>query len=252
MAGEIIMKTVSGVLVSAVLVVAGALTGVADDGQILRDETHASQGAAQARYILIKPQHDDPGRKYPLFIFLHGQGDSPEWMLQNAAALFTRQEFFVLLPQAPDQRGDGFSWYNLADANQLVVELNRDERLLKTMIEEVTTAHNIDRSLIVLSGFSSGGRLCFYVGFRNPKLFARIVPVSGYYMPDLLDTQLANMNGLKVSIYHGTEDTVNSFDRMKESYENLRRKGVAVTLTTYPLGHTYTPEILSRILGEVK
>jgi predicted esterase len=71
-------------------------------------------------------------------------------------------------------------------------------------------------------------------------------------MPNLLDSQLANLNGLKVSIYHGTEDTMNSFDRMKESYENLRRKGVTVTLTTYPLGHTYTPEILRRILSEVE
>jgi hypothetical protein len=39
---------------------------------------------------------------------------------------------------------------------------------------------------------------------------------------------------------------------MKESYETLRRKGVAVSLTTFPLGHTYTSEILGRILSEVK
>jgi predicted esterase len=246
------MKMVFRMLAGTALVLASVVPGVANDGQILRGETHASPGTAQARYILIKPHHDDPARKYPLFIFLHGQGNSPESTLESDAALFTRQEFFILLPRAPDPRGGGFSWYNLADANQLVVDLSRDERLLKAMIEEVTTVHNIDRSHIVLSGFSSGGRLCFYVGFRNPKLFAKIVPVGGYYMPNLLDSQLANLNGLKVSIYHGTEDTVNPFDRMKESCENLRRKGVAVTLTTYPLGHTYTPEILKQILGEVE
>ena len=246
------MKTVSSLFACVALVVAGAMPGMADEEQILREETHAPAGAMQARYILVKPQHADPARKYPLFIFLHGQGYSPELTLHDDVALFTRQEFFVLLPQAPERRGDGFSWYNLADVNQLLVDMNRDERLLKAMIEEVTAAHNIDRSHIVLSGFSSGGRLCFYVGFRNPKLFAKIVPVGGYYMPDLLDSGLANLNGLKVSIYHGTEDTVNPFDQMKESYENLRRKGVTVTLTTYPLGHTYTPEVLNRILNEVK
>src|SRR5712671_2337586 len=110
------MRTLSAVLVFGALASAGALTVAAEDAQIVRDKTHTPNSVEQVRYILIKPQSHDPARKYPLFIFLHGQGASPDSTLQYDFALFTRQDCFVVLPQAPDQRGDGFSWYNLADA----------------------------------------------------------------------------------------------------------------------------------------
>ncbi len=235
------------------LAVAGLLPACAEDGQIIRDQVHASPDGNQARYLLIKPQGYDPTRKYALFIFLHGDGGSPDLTLRYDHELLTHRDFFILLPQAPDRSGNGFYyWYNLADDNQFIADLNRDESLLKQMIEEVTVAHNIDRSQIVLSGFSSGGRLSFCIGFRNPKLFSKIIPIGGYYMPELLDSRIRDLTTLKVSIYHGTDDTVNPFDSMKESYEFLRHKGVAVHLTTYALGHTYTSQILGIVLDEVK
>ena len=146
---------------------------------------------------------------------------------------------------------NGFSWYDIHDPTRLKAEVDRDEQLIKLMIEKIEDEYSVDRSRIVLSGFSQGGRLSFYIGFRNPRLFTKIIPMGGAYMPEVLDPQLANLNGLKVCIYHGTEDPFNSFSQMKAAYEHLRQNGVNVTLTAYPLGHDYTPEIMSEILGEV-
>ncbi|MBW8865614.1 MAG: dienelactone hydrolase family protein [Verrucomicrobia bacterium] len=215
------------------------------------DPNPTPSGGVEAQYILIKPQNYNQARKYPLFIFMHGQGDSLKAMLHFNGPLFSHQDFFVLLPQAPDRLGDGFSWYDRSSDKQFEADLNRDEQIVKQMIEEVEATYNIDRSQLILSGFSAGGRLTFHIGFRNPKLFKKIVPVCGAYMPNLLDSHVANLEGLKVRIYHGTEDTTNPFAKMKESYENLQRKGVDVTMTTYPMGHGYTLDILSKVLGEV-
>jgi len=241
-------------IITVALVVAGRDGRGAQEGtnRILRGESRIQQDGAPSHYILINPRNFTETKSYPLFIFLHGRGTSPKFTLDRDHDLWTQQDYYILLPQAPDNLGDGFSWYTLDDANQYVADLERDERIIKQMIADVTAANRIDSSKITLSGFSAGGRLCFYIGFRNPRLFTEIIPVAGYYIPELLDSRINDLGGLKLSIFHGTLDDVNSFDEMKKSYYMLLHKGVTVTMTTYALGHTYTPELLKIILGKVK
>jgi predicted esterase len=240
------------VTATAVINAVSVRAASADGGRVFRAEMREDRDGCATEYILIKPLHRDETKKYPLFIFMHGAGSSPEYLLHRDAVLLNQQDLYVLLPRAPDNYGDGYSWYHLSDRNQLIADLGRDECVLKDMIEQVSATNEIDRTKITLAGFSQGGRVCFYVGFRNPRLFCAIVPVGGYYMPELLDPYLGGMKGLRVDIFHGTHDDVNSFDDMKSACEKFRQKGVLVTMTSYPLGHTYTSEILASILDKAR
>ena len=212
--------------------------------QIIRDTIEIRELGLTTDYILIKPFNHNEKEKYPLFVFIHGLGSSPKYMLEmNYASLIT-QKFFILIPQGPEKYDSGYSWYTLSDWNIFVQNMDRDEQIIKALIHKVRKNHKIDASRIVLSGFSQGGRVSFYTGFKNPKLFSDIIPIAGVYMPSLLDNHVSVLGKLKVYIFHGTKDGINSFDAMKKAFFELRRKGVHVELITYPLGHTYTTQVL--------
>ncbi len=212
--------------------------------QIIRDTIEIRELGLTTDYILIKPLNHNEKEKYPLFVFIHGLGSSPEYMLEMNDAFLTTQEFFILIPQGPEKYDSGYSWYTLSDWNVFVQNMDRDEQIIKALIHKVRKNHKINASRIVLSGFSQGGRVSFYTGFKNPKLFSDIIPIAGVYMPSLLDSHVTFLGKLKIYIFHGTKDGINSFDAMKKAFFELRRKGAHVELITYPLGHTYTTQVL--------
>jgi predicted esterase len=219
---------------------------------IIQGEIHVRQTGIPASYELVTPRNLVATNRYPLFIFLHGYGGTPQYVMNRDFALLTQQDFYILLPQAPDNAEGGFSWYRLGDYSQFMSDLERDEHILGQMIEELTASNNIDSSRVTLSGFSQGGRLAFCIGFRNPKLFSAIAPIGGFYMPELLDSRIDDAKHLRVIAFHGTQDNVNPFENVSAACSKFRQHGINTTLFSYPLAHTYTSEVLRRVLADVK
>jgi predicted esterase len=71
-------------------------------------------------------------------------------------------------------------------------------------------------------------------------------------MDRLLDVYLKDAKSLKIEIYQGDKDDINSFPEMQKAYKKLRAAGMNVSLTTYPLGHTCNEAILEDVLKKVK
>ena len=199
-------------------------------------------------YILIPPKHLDETKKYPLFVFMHGWRSCAECTLKANYEIFTQQKFYLLIPQAPEISGDDYSWYNLR-GDSFFSDLQRSEKLLTTLVNQVLEKHHINRAKIVLSGFSQGGRLSFYIGLKNPDLFSEIAPIGGAFMQEQLQGYLKQARHVKISIMHGIRDNVNPFDNVKEAHKLLRTMGFDVTLHAYPLQHTYTDAMLLKIFA---
>lgn len=236
----------------AVALVVSMVTGNAfTQNRIIKDKIYLNSISQSVPYILITPKNYDHSQRYPLFIFMHGRGYSPELVLNDDFPLLTNQDFYIVIPQAPIKYNDGFSWYNLEDNEQFIKDLEKSEYVITGITQYINEHHNIDSSRVVLSGFSQGGRLCFYIGFKNPELFSEIIPIGGYYMEDILNPYIDNVKNLKVSIFHGSQDDINPFVNIENTYEKLKAKGVNVSLNSYPLKHTYTTEILKTILQHV-
>ena len=216
------------------------------------DNSSSQTEKRQPSHLLISPKKIDPSKAYPLFIFIHGLGGCPRCVLNSFYDVITRQEFYTLIPEGPLKYGNGFSWYRLNNLATFKYDAERAEAIIKDLVEQVAVRKKIDRSKIFLSGFSQGGRLSFFIGIRNPHMFSAIIPIGGVYMDSILDTYLKDSKSLMVEIFHGTKDDVNSFSAMQKAYKKLRAFGLNVTLTTYPLGHTYNKAILEEVLKRVK
>ena len=216
------------------------------------DNSTSQTEKRQPDHLLISPKQIDPNKTYPLFIFIHGLGDCPRCMLDSFYDVITQQEFYTLIPEGPLTYGNGFSWYRLKNLTIFKHDAEHAEAIIKDLVDQVIVRYKIDQSKIFLSGFSQGGRLSFFIGIRNPHMFSTIIPIGGVYMDSLLDAYLKDAKSLNVEIFHGTEDDVNSFSMMQKAYKKLRASGLNVSLTTYPLGHTYNEAILEEVLKRVK
>ena len=216
---------------------------------IIRDQLDI--GDLNIKYILIKPANYSKNRSYPLFIFLHSLGMSPEDVLKKDISLLSKQNFYILIPQGIYPCDSGYSWYKIQESSRFAHGLETDENIVKSLLSEIKSHYSINGTKIYLSGFSQGGRLSFYIGLRNPNDFCEIIPIGGAYMDSMLDPFLEGALNLKISLFHGTKDEVNSFECIKQCYDKLKQRGMNISMVTYPLAHTYTRDVFKKILSHV-
>ncbi len=107
-----------------------------------------AQDAAKPELTVITPENYNPAKKYPLFIALHGGGETvaafqPHWISPQLA-----QEFIVAYPQSSRVISmTGFSWMGQPS----------DRQELITAYEQILAEYNIDPWRVVMGGFSAGG-----------------------------------------------------------------------------------------------
>ena len=127
---------------------------------------------AEIKYRLRTPKTTRYGRKYPLIVHLHGNGDDS---LTHSHPLLPiligpeQQDFFMLATQGP--RGEERGWYFRA---------TKDGPLDVTMaaLEHVIANNPIDPQRITVTGISGGGWGAWEMILRHPDVFAGAVPTA--------------------------------------------------------------------------
>lgn len=151
-----------------------------DQGCIIDGEVSAFKPAryGNLNYELYTPSNADDGKKHPLIIWFHGNGEGGYNDVQNntsqlranrGALGFTEkasQDIFggayVAAPQVPD------TWY-----------FNYKNGYIKTaadMIKDIALRLNVDSKRIYVFGCSAGGYMTVHMAVNNPELFAAVVP----------------------------------------------------------------------------
>src|SRR6185295_7333649 len=156
-------------LLSALLGQGGRLP--AGGAGLLAGEIRAP-GGVSLPYLVYVPRTYSPSRRWPLVLFLHGQGESGTdgWrqLLQGLPpALFAAPERWpaiVLLPQKPDPEREWESY----------------ENALLGLVDRARRSYAIDSERIVLTGLSQGGHGSWVLGARHPDLWVAVAPVCGY------------------------------------------------------------------------
>lgn len=186
----------------------------------------------------------DPGRKYPLIIFLHGSGERGsdndaqlKWGVMQFATdeIMTMYPAFVIAPQCPA----GMTWsnFNRTNNNRLMTlqpTPSKPMELLIGLIEQMKIKAPIDTSRIYITGLSMGGYGTFDAIERYPDLFAAAMPVCGGG-----DTsRAASIAHIPMWIVHGSEDAavnpLNSVDMLQA----LMKAGAHPGFSMYPeTGH---------------
>ena len=152
-------------------------TGFHIQGKVVDEEADkfvAAKSKSGVNYQYFKPVNKDDGKKHPLIIWFHGNGEGgykdyrnnvSQKLANRGAVAFaedkTQKIFggaYVVAPQADD------TWYNNYTKGYI--------KSVKAMIDEFVSENNVDKNRIYIFGASAGGYMSFRMMIEYPDYFA--------------------------------------------------------------------------------
>lgn len=203
--------------------------------------------AVEFRSQLLAPSAIEPGRRYPLVVFLHGAGERgrdnekqlkylPTWLAEPA--LRERHPCFLLAPQCrEDERWVDISWADKKSTPQ--GPPTTDMLAVIAALNAVIAAEPVDPSRIYLTGLSMGGYGTWDLAARQPERFAALLPICGGG-DEATAPRLAK---LPIWCFHGDADEVVPVERSRTMIAAVRAAGGDPKYSELPgVGHdSWTP-----------
>jgi predicted peptidase len=194
-------------------------------------------------YRVLKPAALEPGKKYPLVLFLHGAGErgaDNAAQLTHGSSLFSstanREKYpaFVIFPQCPsNKRWVEVNWGEKT-SHTAPKEPSDPMRLTKKMLDKFVEANPVDRDRIYVMGLSMGGFGTWDFAQRYPDLVAAAVPICG----GADDRTAEKIKHIPVWAFHGGADTVVWPTRSRSMVEELKKANGSVRYTEFDkVGH---------------
>ena len=186
--------------------------------------------------------------KNPLLLLIHGYGSNEEDLFSFAKEL--PEEYYIISARAPYNMQHGsYAWYAInfdADPNKFSdndqARSSRD--LIANFIDELIAIYPIDTENVTLIGFSQGTILSYAVALSHPEKIQRVVAMSGYINPEILEENYLknSFSNLKIFSSHGTADQVIPVEWGRKAKPFLENLGIKTTYKEYPLGHGVSPQ----------
>ena len=186
-------------------------------------------------------------------IFLHGLGDSPAgWsnLEQSLPAIKPRlRNVKYIFPPAPTISltiNDGMSmpgWFDIFDWPIGISARDDKKGILAAVAQmdavvETLEKEGIDKSRIVIGGFSQGGAIALLSAYRTSLPFAACVSLSGWLtLKDDLDIPEATKQ-TPLFWGHGKYDDKVLFEQQAHGVDRLQQQGVTVQSKVYLVGHS--------------
>jgi len=178
-------------------------------------------GATRDGFLYV-PQSYDPAVPAPLFVALHGAGQSSDLWLNYIARAESRG--IVLL--VPESRG--ITWDLISGV------LGPDVRFLDLALEHTFARCRIEPSKACLAGFSGGASYALSLGLSNGDLFTHLIGYSPGFAQSLDPVTGKPM----VFISHGTSDPILSVTHTRQVIvPQLTAAGYDVTYEEFSGGH---------------
>jgi predicted peptidase len=200
----------------------------------------ATVGGREFHYQVYVPAAYATRTDWPVILFLHGSGErGADGLLQTAVGLPqairrepARFQAIVVMPQVPADS----AWAGApADAAMLA--------LRQTLAE-----YRTDADRVYLTGLSMGGRGAWYLAYRNPTMFAAVVPICGWITasPKFTPTTVIpaedgapfvalaqRLKSVPLWVVHGEMDRVVPVAGSREPVAALREAGANVQYTEF-------------------
>jgi phospholipase/carboxylesterase len=186
--------------------------------------------------------------KNPLLLLIHGYGSNEEDLFSFAAEL--PDDYYIVSARAPyDLQYGSYAWYAINfDADQNKFSNNEQAQnsrdLIADFIDELCANYPIATDNLTVIGFSQGAILSYAVALSYPKKVQRVVAMSGYVNPEILDENYLKNSfyNLKVFTSHGTVDQVIPVEWGRKAKPFLDNLGINATYKEYPIGHGVSPQ----------
>ncbi|MBY0586751.1 dienelactone hydrolase family protein [bacterium] len=187
-------------------------------------------------YAVLSPKSMEPGREYPLVLFLHGAGERGDDLSKVLAhfpilmATTYRDEFpaFVIIPQCEEDKfWARIHWRD--PESPMAEEPGSMMKMVMQILEEVLDHHPIDRRRIYLTGLSMGGFGSWELAIRLPEMFAALVPICGGGDPK----RVINLRSLPIWSFHSADDNVVDVEHSRRLVRALCEAGGDPKYTEY-------------------
>ncbi len=201
----------------------------------------AAQKAARTELKVQTPEDYDPSLHYPLFIALHGGGETLADFMPNWRSPKLRSEFIVAYPQSSRVISmNGFSW--MGD------EMDRQE--IAAVYAQVVRDYAVDSKQVLTGGFSAGGHQVLTLLLDETPVvrscgFVALCP----QVPEVEDPQAAC--GIAARGQRGVLLTTEMDQRIEDQKafaEKLQEAGVPLRVVVTPnIGHWYPADLPEQI-----
>lgn len=220
-------------------------TNAVTDAYQEREYSYKSDDGASHvfKYRLLTPAKIEPGKKYPLVVFLHGAGERgdddkaqlkylPTWMAEPK--MREKYPCFLLAPQVPNNEKWSDSPWDKRTSQPLPEKMSKSMMLTVGILDELIKSESIDTDRLYLTGLSMGGYGTWDLAERMPKRFAAVVPVCGGGD----DTKADRLVGIPLWAWHGDADPAVPVERSRQMIEAIKKAGGAPKYTELPgVGH---------------
>ncbi len=198
---------------------------------LYRPHVFAGADGGQLPYRILEPPTIEPGKKYPLVLFLHGageRGDDNRSQLKHGAADFARKDrreanpAFVVFPQCPnDFRWVESDWGLPTGQGAMPREPSVTMALVRQLLDELLKNPAVDRDRVYVTGLSMGGQGSWFAAATWPETFAAMLEVCGGSDPGWA----VRYDGVPIWAFHGQKDTVVPISRGREMIKALAEAG---------------------------
>lgn len=177
------------------------------------------------KYRLFVPSEERPGVRFPLIVWLHGEGESGDSniaQLRWLELIFTdhtdrtKYPFFLLAVQKPRSE----SWFGGTGGG-----LNTGDDMLDVVMavaDRVARDFAVDRDRIYVSGVSSGGSATWELAVRHSGRFAAIAPMAS---GGVLLEQARRLKDVAVLAFHSKYEVSPSPEPVRQSVAAINAAG---------------------------
>ena len=195
-------------------------------------------------YRLLLPENYNPGKTYPMVLFLHGSGErgnDNEAQLIHGGNLFLRDSIrnnypaIIVFPQCPAED----SWVNMkASADSMgkrffifntTAKPTTAMRLLLKLVKNIIAQYPITKRQLYVGGLSMGGMGTYELVRRQPSLFIAAFPICG--AADL--SIVPKLKKVHWWIFHGEKDESVNPQYSKTMVTALQKINVPVNFKFY-------------------
>jgi len=190
------------------------------------------------RYRWSAPETIEPGKTYPLILFMHGAGergtDNTAHLKHGIGPIIegtkkAGQPVFLIAPQCPEGR----FWSPVNEQKTHLIEAGKPNALVEAvlaLVEETKGKQPIDPKRFYVTGISMGGFATWDILGRIPKEIAAAVPICGGGDPSLAK----KYEKVPIWAFHGEADPVVPVAATREIVKALEDAGGKPKTTYYP------------------
>jgi predicted esterase len=189
---------------------------------------------ATIKYRLRIPPELEPGKKYPLMIWLHGVGESGNnnvSQLSHMEPLIPfingerQRDFFILATQCP---ADNKLWDRSSTKEG---KGDAPMTIAMEILDDVIRCYPVDEQAVSVFGFSSGGYGVWSMGREFPGRFAALIPISCNPHKNMYKYVVDSHTAVWTFNNAGDSGIVHS--RVREEIEQIHHKGGIAYMTTF-------------------